>query len=109
MNETIIQVITLLRGTILCDEFQLDTASHITTEIYTQGNCGNFAKALSIAFNGEVVLVNERCHVVMRLNNQLYDITGNVTHKYTVDKVMGDDQLIDYIDNYSFDLRGPIT
>lgn len=108
MNDKIINVITLLRGTTLCEEYPNDTAENITTEIYTQGNCGNFAKALSLMFDGSCCLVNDLSHVVSSINNRLYDITGDVTDTYTVKCIISDDELIDYIDNYSFEERGPI-
>ena len=68
------------------------------------------AKALSLVFGGDVVKVKDYSHLVLQLDGKLYDIMGDVTELYTVDKIMSDQDIEneDYMNNYSFDIRGPI-
>ena len=111
-HERIEQFIALLRGTQAtfhgCDVN--DTSFHIMIEIFSKGNCGNFASALQVAFGGELALVDSGAHVVFRYEGRLYDIHGDVTDKYPHYYPTDVDHLIrtDYIDNYSFAERGPI-
>lgn len=104
------QFIALIRGPIHDDEFiKLDTSHYIMTEVFTSGNCGNFAMALRLAFGGELMAAVADHHIVCRIEGRLYDITGDVTAKYpNAIPIEDDNVIVRYTDNYSFDMRGPI-
>lgn len=85
-----------------------DTSRGIITEIYTQGNCGNFAQALALAFDGEVLVVDGFIHAVCRINGRLYDISGDVTDKFPNVSEPSLSRLEDLTNNYSFAERGPM-
>lgn len=111
-HERISQFITLLRGNQATFDGAdaNDTSFHIMIEIFSKGNCGNFAAALQVAFGGDLALVDSGAHVVLRYCGRLYDIHGDVTakyeHYYPIDYNHLEER--DYIDNYSFAERGPI-
>lgn len=112
-HDTIIQFIELIRGPEQMADGILtadDTSRGIITEVFTNGNCGNFAQALALAFSGNVIYVEEAHHMVCEIDNKLYDITGDVTdkywHKYCV--VPSSSKLEDMTGNYSFAERGPL-
>lgn len=97
-----------------------DTSFHIMEEIFSSGNCGNLAVVLCLAFNGAIPclvrLPSEKHihHVVTNIGGRLYDITGDVTNKYTVVDVTTVAELISNKDhvfygNYSFGTRGPMV
>ena len=85
-----------------------DTSRGIITEIYTQGNCGNFAKALALAFDGDVLVVEGFIHAICRINGRLYDISGDVTDKFPNVREPMVGELDDLTNNYSFSDRGPM-
>lgn len=83
-----------------------DSSAPIITEVFTRGNCGNFAEALRVAFGGEVMKVEGACHVVCKIDDRLYDVTGDVTTQYRHYQPVAASE---YMDNYSFAERGPIV
>ena len=101
--------ITLMRGWSETG-YPEDSSEEIVEEVYSRGNCGNFAKALVLAFGGKVVKVRCISHVVAVIEDKLYDITGDVTHRYSKYGVedIPENELSDYVNNYSFIFRGPI-
>ena len=103
----IITFINLIRGTLPYEGAEYaESAVGITTEIFTQGNCGNFAQALKIAFGGEVVFSDN--HLLCLINGRLYDITGDVTEDYPDYRHPKLMELEDMTNNYSFMDRGSI-
>ncbi len=110
----ILQFINLIRGPyqpadgILTEE---DTSAGIMVEVFTNGNCGNFAQALVLAFGGSVVYVEEARHIVAEIDGRLWDITGDVTEQYghMYNTIPSPSKLEDMTGNYSFAERGPLV
>ena len=114
----VLKFLTALRGEEVSNVpgLEVDDTSHgIICEIFTQGNCGNLATMLSIAFDGKIVALKDVSHVVCKIDGRLYDIHGDVTDKYTnnttgqikdIDHMMENGDMYNY---YSFGLRGPIV
>lgn len=88
-----------------------DSFQPIVTEIFSNGCCGNLALMLRMAFGGEIYKSSDQCHIVTKIGERMYDITGDVTGKYSDLVPITEAQLHDqdYVNNYSFDLRGPIV
>lgn len=107
-HDKINRFIQLIRGTHL-KEFPIEESSvGIITEVFTRGNCGNFAKALQLVFGGDIVSVDDNQHVLCKIEDKLYDINGDVTHIHS-DYTVATDWDVDWcIDNYSFADRGPV-
>lgn len=96
------------------EDAEWGTSSKIIEEIFIRGCCGRFAVILKTVFGkGDILLLKDECHVLYRLNNRLYDITGEVTKKYkdckfkVVSKRYVKEES-DMFDNYSFITREPI-
>ena len=112
MSNQILKFIELIRGTPAtfngCDPD--DTSANIITEIYTRGNCGNFALALQAAFGGQLLMDRMCPHVACGIDGRIYDIRGDVTHLYPYLEPVSEADVRngDYVDNYSFAERGPI-
>lgn len=103
-----------------------DSAHDIIVEIFTTGNCGNFAVAMSIAFPEAKIFgvrpiddFEKRMsddyygHTLVEIDGWLYDITGNVTDKFRKIKELTAAEIIKgdadmHYGNYSFDGRGPM-
>jgi hypothetical protein len=104
-----------------------DTAVHIIEEIYSRGNCGNFAVALCIAFPEAVPyyvahlddiqfgVSNKEIehHVAVEIGDRLYDIKGDVTDYYEKSTQTTIEEIIQskthgFFSNYSFKERGPM-
>lgn len=104
-----------------------DSSFKIIEEIFTNGNCGRFyhilkftfyaAKPYGVAIEG---MEDEISHVVTKIGNNYYDITGEFTYKIG-DKNKDNDTIVDIFEiddetiytnmldtNYSFNARGPI-
>lgn len=106
-NINILTFINLIRGTLPYEGAEYaESAVGITTEIFTQGNCGNFAQALKIAFGGEVVISDN--HLLCRIEGRMYDITGDVTRNHPNWRSATMIELEDMTNNYSFMDRGSI-
>lgn len=106
-NINIISFINLIRGNLpFKDAAEGDSSIGIVTEVFTQGNCGNFAQALKIAFGGEVVISDN--HMLCRINGRMYDITGDVTRNHPNCRPATMIELEDMTNNYSFMDRGSI-
>lgn len=112
MALTILQFIKTIRGTnpAMGDQSEAETVDLIT-EIFTQGNCGNFAVILASAYPGSTIheVINGG-HVVVRYKQRLYDIRGDVTDKYPhpgPNLYPEDVEMSFNYNNYSFTLRGP--
>lgn len=107
----ILKFIELIRGTTVDHIPGLDpndTSYFIVGEIFTQGNCGNFAQALQLAFGGEVVYIGLYHHYCLLLDGKLYDINGDVSAMYLSWSTPNPTHLEDCTGNYSFAERGPI-
>lgn len=89
-----------------------DCAKPIITEVFTQGNCGNLAIMLSVAFGARPVLLDDAVHVVSDIDGRLFDINGDVTDRYKTYSreyiSLSDLMNKDMVNNYSFLERGPI-
>lgn len=91
-----------------------DSAFPIITEVFLNGNCGNLVLAMKYAFPEAVLLYSRsQCHAVIRLDNRLFDIRGDVTSLfknvkdfeiYTSEDIRNEC----IVNNYSFELRGPM-
>lgn len=106
-NINVLTFISLIRGNMPWpDAAEGDSSIGIITEVFTQGNCGNFAQALKIAFGGEVVFSDT--HLLCRLDGRMYDITGDVTRNHPNWRPATMMELEDMTNNYSFSDRGSI-
>lgn len=56
-------------------------------EIFTQGNCGSFARMLLFAFPDGIIYDYMGEHFVFGFGGSLYDITGDVTKEYEGDNL----------------------
>lgn len=54
------------------------------TEVFTCGCCYWFARILCERFHAKMMYDPVINHFAAEINNRLYDITGDVTHKYHV-------------------------
>ncbi len=112
-HERILKFIALIRGEPAtfdgCDPD--DTSANIVTEIFTMGNCGNFALALQAAFGGQLLNDRKCPHIACEINGRIYDIRGDVTHLHDFMTPVTEEAVRngDYVDNYSFATRGPIV
>lgn len=107
-NINILSFINLIRGNMPFEGAELgETSIEIVTEVFTQGNCGNFAQALQIAFGGQVVFAEH--HLLCLIEGRLYDINGDVTHKFPTYRYARISELEDMTNNYSFDNRGCLS
>lgn len=121
-HSKILKVIETIRGPIVSKKDEQmgidpqDTSYHIMVEVFTKGNCGNLAIALTTAFGGEMWLVNtlegkDAFHVVAEVDGRLYDIHGDVTDKYKKN-IKVDEKYVRHFmfaDNYSFAERGAVV
>jgi hypothetical protein len=105
---TIDKMISLIRGS------EEGGTSQITTEIFSNGNCANFALMLWYAFAGSRLVSScEIPHVWVEYGGVHYDIKGRNPSLKTLFE-NGDAKFITWeeafrdVDNYSFKERGPI-
>jgi len=127
-SDEIIDFIELIKGepvdkdlleTPLFDEN--DSAYNITTEIFTNGDCGRFGLILQYIFPmAELYYLPATSHVYTKFDNYFYDITGRFDSNYLIalqfllgselEKVNEYDIKEDHLiySNYSFNKRGPI-
>jgi hypothetical protein len=87
-----------------------DTSYHIITEIFSTGNCGNLAIIMANMFNGELCCTQDHAFTEIIINGipTYWDITGEIfppSFTYVTSEQL--DQL-GFIDNYSFEERGPL-
>lgn len=89
-----------------------DCARPIITEVFTQGNCGNLAIMMAVAFGARPVYLDDAVHVVSDIDGRLFDINGDVTDRYKNYSreylSLSDLMNKDVVNNYSFLERGPI-
>ena len=102
-----------------------DESSHdIVTEIFSKGNCGNFAIMFHMLFpESELwyacdVMSPEQLvtHVICKLDGRWYDISGDISGERTLEAVeraipeelMNWESRHNIFDNYSFKARGPL-
>lgn len=64
-------------------------------EVFTQGNCGSFARMLLYAFPEGKIYEYLKDHFVFEHGGLLYDITGEVTGKYPMENLI---DINDYAD-----------
>ena len=88
------------------------TAKPIIQEVFTRGNCGNFAIILHDFFGGEMYIDEQAYHVITKIDGIFYDVNGVWTNDdpdYTPIPVTTKElEERDLINNYSFTFRGPI-
>lgn len=85
----------------------------IIEEIFTNGDCGAFSMILNFVFpGGKFICVNNGDHYLYSIDDRFYDVTGDVTEKYsnTKDYILSEvskEELIDDItmNNYCFYIR----
>lgn len=112
MSNRVLKFIELIRGAPAafegCDPD--DTSANIVNEIFTQGNCGNFALALQTAFGGQLLMDRTCPHIACEIDGRIYDIRGDVTHLHNCMTPTTEEEVRnrDFVDNYSFAERGPI-
>lgn len=113
MKTQIHQFLTLLRGSPV-DGIQglssNDTSYHIVTEIFSTGNCGNLAIILAKVFGGRMCCTQDHAFTEIAIDGirTYWDITGEIfpmSFTYVSQEQL--DQL-GFIDNYSFEERGPL-
>lgn len=107
----ILRFIDLIRGEPAAEGLDKDdTSANIITEVFTTGNCGNFALALQTAFGGQLWRSASDYHILCKIGDRLYDINGDVTDRHSRGEVVDEHYVINghYADNYSFAERGPI-
>ena len=107
--------ISLLTGTDkgLEDE---DSPHYLIREIFTNGNCYNFAFALQALLSGSKVFkIVDVSHVFLEHEGRCYDVNGEdpILREYLemgqVSEIFLEDmRRDDDLDNYSFALRGPM-
>jgi hypothetical protein len=95
-----------------------DTGSKVLEAVFTQGNCGNFAKALKKIFpEGKIYLTKGNDHVMFGYDGYLYDVLGRWSRLVTVNSNgdIIDDEMVEidgpeldrYCDNFSVEKWGP--
>lgn len=60
---------------------------------FLNGGCLWFAKALQKKIGGNLRYLIQEAHVVLEINQKLYDATGNVTSKYKNSKHISEEEL----------------
>jgi hypothetical protein len=86
------------------------SARHRLQRIFMNGNCGNFALALCIAFDGTPYICEEPNHVFAKIGSRYYDVTGEVEVSDLDLTKSSFAEVIerDFCDNYSAVDDGPI-
>jgi len=107
---TVLEFITLLRSDTLIHNDEDISACSIITEIFTNGNCGNLALLLTKVFGGKIYSIKDRYHIIAKIDNEYYDITGRLKNidESLIEQVT-ENWLYenDFVHNYSFPDRGP--
>lgn len=57
-------------------------------KVFTQGNCGSFARMLLFTFPDGRILYDQPNHFLFEFDKIIYDITGNVNGKYDYKKLI---------------------
>jgi hypothetical protein len=109
----ILKAIKLLRGRFVpSDDEEVNHTPYWTLgEIYTQGNCANFAHALQLLIGGTVLYSDEIAHYWLLYDGNHYDINGiskglKALHENKLTKRVSLRSSL--IDNYSPACRGPM-
>jgi len=93
---------------------EFDTASDITKEIFTKGDCGRFALILKRLYScAEIFYDEEESHYITKIAYDYFDINGCVTEKYKDKKKLQYQQVNHVLNgdcycNYNFNKRGPM-
>lgn len=66
---------------IICD-------TNKSVSYYLNGGCYVFAKALKSIIGGDILYLINDYHFVVKIENKLYDASGNVTKKYQSNKYL---------------------
>ena len=114
-HQRILAIIALISSNKLVDDGTLnehDSAYTIVTEVFTKGNCANFALMLHLAI-GDGIIGETRDHCVYGLDDRWYDITGDVTSVFKDHPGMIRYEYAEAVEKldlnrYSFDARGPL-
>ena len=61
-----------------------------TAYYYLNGGCYIFASKLKQLLGGDILYLVNEYHFVLRLNNKLYDASGNVTNTYKASKFISE-------------------
>ena len=61
---------------------------------YTHGKCYEFAKELRSRLGGEIVYLVNIEHALLKINNKLYDVTGNVSKVYIGEKEITEEDML---------------
>lgn len=96
------------------EEIEWESPRRIIEEIFTSGNCGRFSMILRFVFpEGESYIIknDEYYHIVTKIGERFYDITGDVTEKFKDHdkKIASKEEVEENMSNYSFRKRGPIV
>ena len=62
---------------------------------FLNGGCLIFAKELQNIVGGEILYLKEEAHVVLKLNNKLFDASGNVTNIYKNSSCLNEKELLE--------------
>lgn len=65
-----------------------------TRHFYLNGGCYVFGKLLQEIVGGDLIYLVSEYHFVLRLNNKLYDASGNVTNKYKSAKFISEQEFL---------------
>ena len=70
------------------NKFKQYEKDSILVKTFTEGFCYYFALILKERFDGEIVYIKEFDHFVLKKDEFLFDITGNVSKKYKDCKIV---------------------
>lgn len=62
--------------------------------VYTHGKCYEFAKELQSRLGGEIVYLVRMEHALLKIDNKLYDVTGNVSNLYKGEKEITEEEML---------------
>ena len=70
-------------------------SSHTNPEkYYLNGGCYIFAKNLNEYISGEILYLTEYEHFIVKYKKMYFDVTGNVTKKYSNSKSIKEDEVL---------------
>ena len=61
---------------------------------YTHGKCYEFAKELRNRLGGEIVYLVREEHALLKIDNKLYDVTGNMSKLYSGEKEIPEEEML---------------
>lgn len=90
------------------DHFKRFDNCGILEKTFSQGHCYYFAVILKERFNGVILYDKENGHFVTKIDNNIYDITGDITKFYKNKKLLNKEEL-ENLPNYKEILCGMIN